>query len=385
MTQPNTLQLEKILGADSWRLVSRHVEAAITQTGGMIGPVTFKLGSRRIAPYSVAPWAEEPANPANPPILQTLRGDFFCAPFGGNATEYNGQRFPVHGETANRPWELLSFDPSARQVSATFQLRTVITSGTLTKQIRLVDSHTCVYSRHTLSGFTGPMPLGHHAMLRFPDEPMSGLISTSPFIYGQVFPTAFENPALQGYQALKPAAMFKSLQQVPMIDGTMADLGHYPARPGFEDLVMVVATPKSRLGWNAVCFAREGYVWFALRDTHMLRNTVFWISNGGRHYAPWNGRHTHVLGIEDVTAYFHCGIAESAGSNPIASEGLPTAVTLDPNHPTVINYITGIAAIPNGFDRVASLKPSADRKSIILTSTVGHEVQASVDLEWLGF
>jgi hypothetical protein len=89
------------------------------------------------------------------------------------------------------------------------------------------------------------------------------------------------------------------------------------------------------------------------------------------------------MGIEDVTAYFHCGLAESAGANPLAKEGMPTANQLQADKPLDVNYIMGVAAIPSDFDRVASIRASDDRKSIILTSTASHEVQVPVDLEWL--
>jgi len=81
----------------------------------------------------------------------------------------------------------------------------------------------------------------------------------------------------------------------------------YPARRGFDDLVMLSADPDLPFAWNAVTFPAQRYVWFSLRDPRVLRHTIFWISNGGRHYAPWNGRHTGVLGLEDITSYFHMG------------------------------------------------------------------------------
>ena len=379
----SVLPLEKVLGADSWLLNKGHVEAAMTCIGGQIAPVQFRIGSKRIAPYSVAPWAQEQLDAATPNILRVLRGDFFCAPFGGNATVCNGEKFPLHGEPANAHWQLIETKENTRELTAEFSLKTTIRPGEIRKLVRLVGSQTCLYQRHTLTGFSGSLPMGHHAMLKFPDAPMSGLISTAPFVYGQVFPAAFENPAVGGYQALKPGATFKDLHQVPTNDGSTADLAQYPARPGFEDLVMIVANPKQRLGWTAVAFPREGYVWFALKDAHVLRNTVFWISNGGRHYSPWSGRHTLVLGVEDVTAYFHYGVAESSNPNLISKQGMPTAIELKPDTPTVVNYIQGIAAIPNGFDRVAVIKASEDRKSITLTSTNNHEVTAPVDLDFL--
>ena len=377
------LPVEKIEGASSWLLNKGHVEAALTQIGGQLAPVTFKLGSKRISPLSVAPWGKEKVDADTPAVVRALRGDFFCAPFGGNAQAFNGEQHPVHGESANSRWKLESAQQDAREMIASFTLDTTTRKGNIRKEIRILTSHTCIYSRDTLTGFSGPMPLGHHAMLNFPDGPMSATLASGSFVFGQVCPAAFENPALKGYQALKPGATFKSLREVPMIDGTVTDLTKYPARPGFEDLVMLVSNPKERLGWNAVTFGREGYVWFALKDTRVLRNTVLWFSNGGRHYAPWNGRHRHVMGIEDVTAYFHYGLAESAGDNPLSRKDMPTAVELSPTAPLDVNYIFGVAAIPSGFHRVTDIRASADRKSMVLTSTANQEVAVAVDLDWL--
>ncbi len=83
------------------------------------------------------------------------------------------------------------------------------------KRIWLVEGQNTIYSQHVITGMSGPMNLGHHAMLRFPDTPGSGLVSTSRFVYGQVFPGAFERPEDRGYSWLKPGAEFKSLNRVP--------------------------------------------------------------------------------------------------------------------------------------------------------------------------
>jgi len=91
----------KIHGQPSWRLASKDVEAFVTEIGGHLGPVTFERRGRKIQPFSVAPWAQERFNPPLKPIIQVLRGDFFCLPFGGNGTPYRGERHPIHGETAN--------------------------------------------------------------------------------------------------------------------------------------------------------------------------------------------------------------------------------------------------------------------------------------------
>ena len=89
---------------------------------------------------------------------------------------------------------------------------------------------------------------------------------------------------------------------------------------------MVTADPKLPFAWNAVTFPRERYVYFALRDPRMLRHTILWISNGGRHYAPWNGRHVNVMGLEEITGNFHMGLAESAQRNPLNERGVAVVV-----------------------------------------------------------
>jgi hypothetical protein len=173
--------------------------------------------------------------------------------------------------------------------------------------------------------------------------------------HAQVFPDWFEQPENRGYQSLKPAAEFRALERAPLLHGGTTDLTRYPARRGFEDLVMLTADPKLPFAWNAVTFPRERYVYFALRDPRQLRHTILWISNGGRHYPPWNGRHTSVMGIEDTTSYFHYGLAESAKPNPLNRRGIPTALTMNPKKPAVVNYIFGVAEIPAGFDRVKNI------------------------------
>jgi hypothetical protein len=371
-----------IQGQSSWRIASDRVEAFVTKLGGQIAPITFDRQGRKIAPYSVAPWAEEKLK--MPAILQALRGDFFCLPFGGNATPYRGEKHPMHGETANAKWRLVSEERGGGRHSLHLSLQTRVRPGRVDKEISLADGEDTVYSRHTIRGMSGPMCLGHHAMLKFPEAEGSGAISTSRFVYGQVLPTVFEQPEMGGYTALKMGAEFRSLEAVPTAAGGLADLSRYPARRGFEDLVMVVSDAELPLAWTAVAFPRERFVWFALKDPKVLRETVLWISNRGRHYPPWSSRHVNVMGLEEVTANFHLGLAASAGANAISAKGWPTCLMLEKEKPLVVNYIMGVAAIPAGFDRVEAIEPGADGKSITLRSAGGRKAVAKVDLGFLG-
>jgi hypothetical protein len=372
-----------IHGQPSWRVASSQVEAFVTEMGGQLGPVTFDRKGRKLQPYSVAPWAEERLDPSQPPIIKALRGDFFCMPFGGNASQFGRERHPVHGETANARWQFRSLETRAGRTCLHLNLTTKVRPGRVDKRIWLVDGQNTVYSQDVVSGISGPMNLGHHAMLKFPDSPASGLVSTSRFVYGQVFPQAFELPEKRGYSWLKQGAEFKSLEKVPTITGETADLTRYPARRGFEDLVMLVSDPDVPFAWTAVAFPKERYVWFALKDPRILRETLFWISNGGRHYPPWNSRHVNVMGLEEVTSYFAIGLAESARKNPFSQKGFPTCLILNPRKPLVVPYITGIAGIPAGFDRVASIRAVPGKRAILLTSANGRQVETAVDIDFL--
>jgi hypothetical protein len=372
-----------VSGQPSWRLTSTGVEAFVTEMGGHLGPITFDRKGRKLQPYSVAPWAEERSEPSLPLIIKALRGDFFCLPFGGNATPFGREKHPVHGETANARWQFRSLETSEGRSCLHLSLQTKVRPGRVDKRIWLVDGQNTVYSQHVVSGMSGPMNLGHHAMLKFPDAPGSGLVSTSRFVYGQVFPQAFELPENRGYSWLKPGAEFKSLEKVSALNGETADLTRYPARRGFEDLVMLVSDPDVPFAWTAVAFPKERYVWFALKDPRILRETVFWLSNGGRHYPPWNSRHINVMGLEEVTSYFHSGLAESARTNPISKKGFPTCLVLNARKPLAIPYIMGVARIPAGFDRVASVRASQGNQAIVLESASGRQAKSAVDLDFL--
>lgn len=370
-----------VAGQPSWQFASDKVEAAITEMGGHLAPVRFRLGRRVIEPFSIAPWATEKLAQRTPPVLQALRGDFFCAPFGGNVSPYRTEKHPPHGETANAKWRFLSIEEDARCTTLKLSLRTKIRSGRIRKSIQLRKGQTALYCRHELSGMKGKMNVGHPAMLKFPDAPESGHISTSQIQYAQVLPTLLEDPDQRGYSSLQPGAIFTRLERVPTIFGGLVNISRYPARRGFEDLIMVVHAARGKLAWTAVTFPDEGYVWFSLKDPHVLQSMVMWISNGGRHYAPWNGRHVNVIGLEDVTSFFHYGLAESARKNSVNREGFATSLSLNPHSPLVVNYIMAVAAIPRDFEIVKTIR--SDPGSIFLTSPSRRTVRVKVDTDFL--
>ncbi len=372
------MKTRMLFGEPSWELHSDRVSLAVTEAGGHLGPVQFDLG-RVVAPFHVAPWNAEAGARKLLPLLRVLRGDFFCMPFGGNETPWRGESHPPHGETANRTWKLKESGAKGAWSFLSMEMRTTHRPARVEKWIGLKAGQSAIYSRHVISGASGPMNLGHHAMLDFSDG--EGLVSVAPFSRGQVFPGEFENPALGGYSSLQPGAIFRSLRRVPLAQGGFADLSRYPARDGFEDLVMVSTRPGTELGWSSVVFPGERFVWFLLKDPRVLASTVLWHSNGGRHYPPWNGRHRRVLGIEEVTSYFHCGLVESTASNPVSKAGIPTTLHLDPIRPLAVNVIMGVAPTPANFGGVRSIRKTPE--GIEIRSRAGKSLRVPLETDFL--
>jgi hypothetical protein len=162
-----------------------------------------------------------------------------------------------------------------------------------------------------------------------------------------------------------------------------ADLTKLPAGQGFADLIQIFPAspgPGGEPAWITATVEELGYVWFALKDPEVLRSTVFWMENRGRHGFPWNGRN-NCLGLEDVTACFADGLQASINENVLTKEGIATALTLTAEKPTVVNYIQGVVQIPAGFGMVKTLG-FAPGKVTFLSST-GQQVTAPVRHEFL--
>lgn len=352
-----------------------NVTFDITKTGGQLGPVKFRIGRQKIEPFHTAPWCGKTEAKKLIPLLRELRGDFFCAPFG-DGPAWRGEAHPPHGESANSDWKVTSSEPG--RLVATLQTR--VRPGKITKIIEARTGETNLYQTHVLEGYQGGMCLGHHAMLDF-NRNGPGRISTSKLRLGQVLPASFENPAQGGYSTLKQGAWFRRLDSVPMADGTKADLSRYPAREGFEDLVMLHHKDADDFAWAAVVFQEKKFVWFSLKNPAHLASTVLWHSNGGRHYAPWNGRHRGVLGVEDVTAYFHLGLAASLADNPWKEKGVPTSHDFARGQSTRIPYIMGVAPLPDGFDIVSTIQRTDT--GIRLTAANGKQIDHAVDTAFI--
>ncbi len=369
---------------NGWEIKTKDVKLFITEKGGHIGPVIFYTQSKApVSPYYISPWQCEKHKNFPEPVLEPLRGDFFCMPFGANAEEFNGEKHPCHGEAGSAKWCFLDYSEKASFVKLTLEMKTKIRHGKITKIIILANNENVIYSSHILEGFSGSMPVGHHAMFSVPMEERSIYVSTSPFQLGMTNPVLFSDPRNKEYQSLGINKIFSSLEKVSTLwkEPAFADCSEFPQRYGFTDLFQIFKKTTTKPAWIVAVFKKEGFLWFSLKDASVLPGTVFWISNHGRHSFPWNGRNS-CLAFEDTCSYFAEGLKASVKKNSINKLGFHTSLKLCPTKPTIINYIQGVVKIPNNFgNKVKNIVFGKDEISFV--STKGCKVNSKVHHSFL--
>ena len=375
--------LRKIFNQPSYVIRTKRVEVAVTELGGCMAPVTFYRDSGKpIQPLAVAPWWKEPVMRDQPPCIQALRGDFFCMPFGGSANAYHGRNYPPHGETANRRWSFDDRRTSKLGSALDLSMKLKLQAGEVHKTLAVAVDTNVIYSRHRLCGISGNMTYSHHATLQFPDRPGSARLSFSPFAHASTYPHTLETPAEGSYAILKKGCVIEDLTKVPLIDGTTTDLTSYPNRRGYEDAAMVCADTSLDFSWSAATFERERYVWFNLKNPRILASTMLWFSNGGRHFAPWSGRHINVMGMEEGTTFWGDGIAASEKPNEFSKHGIKTVRAMRRSECFDVPCIMGVAVLPRGF-RVVKTMRRVDDETIRITGNNRLSVDVKVRLDFL--
>jgi len=88
-----------------------------------------------------------------------------------------------------------------------------------------------------------------------------------------------------------------------------------------------------------------------------------------------------VVGVEDVTSFFHYEAAKSAQTNAVSGQGYATSVLLNPAASLSVNYIMVVAEILAGFREVCAIK--SDKKNVTLVSTDNQQVSVKLDVGFL--
>lgn len=346
---------------------ARGVRARLELLFGMISELVVERDGRSISMLHKAPWVgEKTALPDDAaPHLSGLAGDFFCAPFGNAAAD----AAPAHGWPANSSWIHLGTERKDDETVARFRLERKAMGADLVKELRLVDNHPFLYQRHIFTGgHAEDMAVANHAMVSLPN---GGRLSFSPKRWWETPPTPLESDPARGRSLLAYPAKIVDPAHFPLAAGGEADITRYPFGSRHEDFAVGVEAERSRLGWTTVARETQRDLFISLRNPARLPVTMLWFSNGGRDYAPWNGRHVNCLGVEE-------GLRKLGDSASLAD--VPSGLTLDPNGTVEVRHIFG--CVPWSADgSIAEIRPTVSE--ISLTSVSGPAAAFPCDASFL--
>ncbi len=326
-------------------------EATLQSLGGMLAPVRFDLADgRSVSPLHVAPWENEDMSD-QPGILRRLRGDWPCVPFGAaphrplpqpwskdilkpGPRQVITDHYP-HGFGSNHHWDL--------QASADNRL-----SGT----IRYPDDHPIEALERYVEGVAGRpeiicsltvtprhdchLPIGLHPVFRLPESEDDAILDVGPHRTVWSHPLDEEKPV----SSVQPNRHFESLDTLWSREDRPLSLTRLPLAAASETLLLLTGV----CGRVHLTNKAERYRMTLQWDPEIFPSLMLWISNRGRAYRPWNGRHL-AIGIEPVRAAFDLGVRVSSRPNPLNSAGVETSYPFKAGTPLTTQYKIGVEAI----------------------------------------
>jgi hypothetical protein len=297
--------------------------------------MSVDVDGRRLKPLHRAPWIDEPRAtfPQDlPEGTVRLSGDFLCAPFSRSDVE----TAPLHGWPANSRWDVVNSKATADGWRAVFRLQHKVMGATVDKTLAVRDDHPFLYQEHVFSGGSGAISVAHHPMTVMTD---GGRLAFSPKRVAATPDEPLESDPSRGRFLLAYPARSVDLTHFPAAAGGTLDLTEYRMDLEREDFLTLVEADHGGPGWTAVARKAEADLVLVLKNPAELPVTMLWISNGGRDYAPWNGRHRGVLGIEDGRTA--AGHAASLADNWLKREGVATAFALAEGGSVSFRHVIG--------------------------------------------
>jgi hypothetical protein len=309
---------------------ARGIHIDFAPRGGVLQNLEVTDEDATIAPLHHAPWSPNEVPADAPPHQRWLAGDFLAAPFGASPDG-------LHGLTANGDWRVTPSQPGTLRAV----LEGAVQGATVVKELAVADDHPFVYQRHLFIGGAGQLPVANHAMIAVPS---GAKLSFSRKRWWETLPEPLETT--KGRSCLAYPRRAEDAAEFPAADGSTINLHRYPWGERHEDFVAGIEDPSSRLGWTAVVRPAEGDLVLTLRNARALPMTMLWHSNGGRDYAPWNGRHTGCLGVEEGVALPVLGLSARETPDPLTAAGQPALLTLDPLGTVEVRHVIGAIRWP---------------------------------------
>lgn len=293
-----------------WHLKNSCMQLEIQSLAGMIGPWKINNGNQVITPLAVAPWCDDPESIRLPPILQRLRGEWPCVPFGitkplsdfpsrWKALTDNSEIDRVidnsiaHGYSSNNHWHCCDLGSDWIDLAIDYPenspIRRLSRSISLAKNANRLDLSLTVETRTACL-----LPIGLHPVFSLNQESGSCTLDTGAYTHASTYPLQFEPSSL-----LSIDQDFKNISCAPQQDGSSIDLTKLPFAENREELVQLHGCD----GRIALRNASLGYTTFLNWNAEHFPSCVLWFSNRGRAEYPWNNHHL-AIGIEPTCSFF---------------------------------------------------------------------------------
>lgn len=330
---------------NSRALAWAHGVVSVESLGGMLGPTLFVLPEgRQIAPFHIAPWADETGNGELPGVLRRLRGEWPCVPFGGDADRAPRHGWPgstatptldaeAHGHGSNADWIFGAASPVELALAIDYPdnhpVRRLERRIIPDPKQAAIDFELAISMRHDCD-----LPIGLHPCIRLPHIAGGMHIEMEGKIAGATLPGDVDPSAI-----LAPGQIAEDWHMMRLRDGSCIDPSRVPLPRHTEDLVQLLGVPGRVALHNTI----EGYRLRMSWNPEHFPSLLLWNSNYGRQFAPWNGRHL-ALGVEPICSAFDLGPQISAANNPIAARGVPTSRKFSAGEMFVTRYRVAVEA-----------------------------------------
>ncbi len=329
-----------------------HGVATLETLGAMLGPTLFVLpGGRQVAPFHIAPWFEEGAAADQPGILQRLRGEWPCVPFGAASLRPARDGWAAsdpalepdpfaHGFGSNHHWRWLGSAEDTLALAIDYPPSHPIAG--LRRWLRPVDGQAaidfglCIHPRRDCT-----LPIGLHPVFRLPERPGAAQLDVSASA-AHTFPGQVDPSSI-----FAPGRANPDWHAIALTDGSSLDPASLPLTHRTEELLQLTGAG----GRAGICNLAEGYRVRLAWNAEHFPDVLLWISNLGRRHHPWDGRHLAV-GVEPVCSAFDLGAQISASPNAINASGSSTAhgfkagEVFETRYRVAVDALGGAAAVP---------------------------------------
>ena len=306
---------------------------------------TFNFNGQQIKPLHTPDWLKDTSNDFNslPGILQNLKGEFPCVPFGINSpieeltdewkSSYSEDPYVVnepHGYSSNKNWELVNLQSHEAEFKIVYPDKDVVNFLKRTIRVSEDEPNKIFCSLQINVKENCELPIGLHPMIRIPKSMDKIKIIPGKFQFGLNYPGIVLRDKTLGAIGKN----FSSLDKVEGFNGEIIDLSKPPFEGNFEDLFQLCGIDGNLSVENYEENYKFNYNW---NPSH-FSSVLMWVSNRGRTEYPWNSNHVTV-GLEPISSAFGLSTHISTNSNnPIAKRNVSTKVHLYKDKPFETNY-----------------------------------------------